>query len=92
MDIFHPNDMDELSTFTNKHCNLTILKRNKPHGSEAFFQKLMQIPFKVTGLISIKDPIKNIHDILYSVIPENLREDSFYDDWLNDMSEICKAF
>tara|TARA_B100000579_G_C22673384_1_gene776738 strand:- start:232 stop:873 length:642 start_codon:yes stop_codon:yes gene_type:complete len=84
--------IDSIIDFRNRKDQIGVLERKVPNGSDSFFQKLYQFPFSVSGKVKKNNAKEDIKTLLKFQIPENIQYDPFYENWLIDMSKICKMF
>ena len=82
----------DLLNFKNKNDNLRIIKRSIPNKSDIFFKMIFQSLSFVSGFISKTNSTKDINKLLENQISEKIKQDPFYDFWLNDMGNICNIF
>lgn len=83
---------NSLIDFKNRKGQIAILKRNPPKESELFFKKLCQFPFFLSGYVRHDSAKEDIRKLLKYEIPKHLQFDSFYEDWLEDMGNMCEIF
>ena len=83
---------NSLIDFKNRKGQIAILKRDHPKESELFFKKLCQFPFSLYGYVRHDSAKEDIRKLLKDEIPKHLQFDLFYEDWLEDMSNMCKIF
>ena len=69
--------------------SLTLKKLIFCESMNSFFSKSI---FSITGLISKNQPKKDIKKLLKKTLPLSIQDNSFYDIWLEDMSNVCKLF
>ena len=55
-------------------------------------QKLYKQPFSISGNVSKKNAKEDIYKLLKNKIPDNTQSDPFFENWLVDMSKVCKLF
>ena len=84
--------IEKLIDFKNNESQLEILKRPSPSQSNLFFKEFSKSIFSITGLISKNQPKKDIKKLLKKTLPLSIQDNSFYDIWLEDMSNVCKLF
>ena len=84
--------IEKLINFKNSENQLEILKRTSPSQSNLFFKEFSKSIFSITGFISINQPKKDINKLLKNTLPLSIQCNSFYDIWLEDMSNVCKLF
>lgn len=92
MQIFKAAHLKELPAFSKRQDQLALLERQAPQQSKAFFQKLMQARFNMTGKVGKETAESDIKNLLQKNISQDLQSDSFYDRWVTDMAEVCKVF
>ena len=63
-----------------------------PVGVDAFFQKLMRSHFKFSGEVSKNAAFLDIRNILNKEFSQEIKAELLYDEWLEDMAEVCKTF
>ena len=90
--IYHYKKINSLKDFKNREDQIGILERNTPPEADFFFKKLYQTPFSISGHVCKKNSKSDIHKLLKSEIPAKIQYDPFYENWLVDMSNICKIF
>ncbi len=90
--IYHYKKINSLKDFKNREDQIGILERNTPPEADFFFKKLYQTPFSISGHVCKKNSKGDIHKLLKSEIPAKIQYDPFYENWLVDMSNICKIF
>ncbi len=81
-----------IKDFKNKKYQVGILSRPVPNESKLFFSKLCSIPFSISGFVNEINTKKDIHELIKNMLRQKIKFCSFYDKWLNDMSQICKIF
>ena len=92
MNIFKTRDIKELLKHQSESIQLSVVNRDKPVGANKLFKKLMQKNFRVIGIVSKENSIKDIESLLEKDIPDNLKKDTFYQSWISDMAQICELF
>lgn len=92
MTIFRPNNIDELKNFSGRKDKLAILERKKPVKASLFFNELIENSFSVFGEVHRETTLVDIRKILKDGIPKPIQNYPFYNDWINDMSSVCRAF
>ena len=92
MNIYQSNKLQDLKNFDKYSAQLGIIERSIPVGADAFFQKLMRSHFKFTGEVYKDSAFSDIENILNKEISKEVQAESLYDQWLNDMAEVCKTF
>ena len=90
--ISYHNIKNTLRDFKNGDSQLEILKRKTPKKSDLFFKKLFNFLPSTSGYISLSNTKKDIQDLLKNNIPSKIKSDSFYDIWIDDMTNLCKIF
>ena len=92
MSVYLTNNFEEIRNFNNKLDKLFIIKRKRPESSNIFFKKLIKTSFTVIGEITKENALENIRSILECEISQELLNDPFYEDWINDMALISIEF
>ena len=90
--ILNCKNMKSLTDFKKHNHQLAILNRKAPEDSNLFFSELNISPFSISGYVSLENSFKDISKLTEEKIPSNIKENLFYENWLKDMSEICKMF
>ncbi len=81
-----------IKDFKNKTEQMGVLCRNTPEGSDNFFSRLCSVPFSISGFVNETSAKKDINELIKNEIKQKIALCSFYNTWLEDMSEICKMF
>ena len=84
--------IEKLINFKNNESQIEILKRPSPPLTNLFFKEFSKSIFSITGFVSKNQPKKDINKLLKNTIPPSIQSKSFYNIWLEDMSNICKLF
>ena len=84
--------IEKLINFKNNESQIEILKRPYPSQSNLFFKEFSKSIFSITGFVSKNQPKKDINKLLKNTLPASIQSRSFYNIWLEDMSNICKLF
>tara|TARA_B100000686_G_C16615503_1_gene876225 strand:- start:426 stop:1106 length:681 start_codon:yes stop_codon:yes gene_type:complete len=92
MNVFQTTDIENLVKYPRISDQLAIVKREKPEGSDIFFEKLMKNNLSVIGKVTKKNSIEDIKYLLEGNITNQLKNDPFYFLWISDMSQVCKLF
>ncbi len=92
MTIFKAKTLLELAEFNSTKSQLAIAERSVPHGSDMFFQKLMETPFRVTGKVGKDNPERDIRFVLRGEISSDIERNPFYEIWVSDMAQVCLTF
>ena len=90
--IYYFSERDSFDIFKKRKEQIGVLNRKSPKNCMNFFKKLLKTPFSLSGIVSQKNTRIDIEKHLKHNISKSIQYDSFYDNWLNDMSEICKMF
>ena len=90
--IYHYQRSSNLLKLKNKNFQVGIIERKPPSNSDVFFQKLYEHPFALFGSVSKSNAKKDIKKVLKNQIPLDIQSDTFYEDWIEDMSNVCKLF
>ena len=90
--IYYIKEANQLKNFQNKKYQLGILKREEPSNALSFFRKFPQNAFFVNDFIKENMAKDNIRKLLRFKFSKKIQNNSFYEDWLEDMSEICVIF
>ena len=86
------NYKKELLNFRNKNEHLKIIKRGIPQESEFFFKKLLKFLSSISGFVNYSSANKDIKTLLKGNLSQDIISDPFYEEWIKDMSSICKLF
>lgn len=92
MSIFRAADLNTLPEFPKRKDQLAIVERQALEGADAFFQKLMHVPFGIAGKVRKANAVSDIQEILEDEISADLQSDPFYQHWVSDMTEVCISF
>ena len=92
MNIYQSNKLQDLENFDEYSAQLGIIERSMPVGVNAFFQKLMRSHFKFSGEVSKDAAFLDIRNILNKEFSQEIKAELLYDEWLEDMAEVCKTF
>ena len=92
MNIYQSNKLQDLENFDKYSAQLGIIERSMPVGVDAFFQKLMRSHFKFSGEVSKDAAFLDIRNILNKEFSQEIKAELLYDEWLEDMAEVCKTF
>ena len=92
MNIYQSNKLQDLTNFDKYSAQLRIIERSMPEGADEFFQKLMRSHFKFVGEISKDTAFIDIKNILNKEFSKEIKAELLYDQWLDDMAEVCKTF
>ena len=84
--------IEKLINFKNNESQIEILKRPSPSQSNLFFKEFSKSIFSISGFVSKNEPKKDINKLLKNTLPPSIQSKSFYNIWLEDMSNICKLF
>ena len=57
-----------------------------------FFKKLLKISFNITGEIYKETATINIKDLLSDKLPKKIKNNVFYQPWIEDMANLCEMF
>ncbi len=90
--IHYYEKIDSLKDFKKRNDQLGILERNVPSGANSFFKKINQISFSISGKVVKSKAKDDIHALIKDELPKKILYEAFYQDWLIDMSNICKTF
>ena len=85
-------NVESLLDFKKNKDQIGIVKRKVPRNSSYFFSKLYKQPFSISGNVSKKNAKEDIYKLLKNKIPDNTQSDPFFENWLVDMSKVCKLF
>ena len=75
-----------------QNCLRVPLQRPCPPLTNLFFKEFSKSIFSITGFVSKNQPKKDINKLLKNTLPSSIQSKSFYNIWLEDMSNICKLF
>ena len=92
MNIYQSNKLQDLENFDEYSAQLGIIERSMPAGADLFFQKLMRSHFKFLGEVSKDTAFLDIRNILNKEFSQEIKAELLYDEWLEDMAEVCKTF
>ena len=84
--------IEKLINFKNNESQLRVFKRPLPPNSNLFFKGLSKSISSITGFVSKNQSKKDIERLLKNTLPTSIQSHSFYNFWLEDMSDICKLF
>ena len=90
--ILNCENVKSLMDFKHNNHQLAILNRQVPEDSNLFFSGLNITPFSTSGYVSSENSLKDISKLTEGKLPSKIRKNIFFDNWLKDMSEICKMF
>ena len=92
MNIYQSNKLQDLENFDKYSAQLGIIERSMPVGVNAFFQKLMRSHFKFLGEVSKDTAFLDIRNILNKEFSQEIKAELLYNQWLEDMADVCKTF
>ena len=92
MSYLHFDKMDAIKHFPNKSDQLAIMNRSMPENANLFFTELLKISFNITGKINKETATINIKDLLSDKLPKKIQNNVFYQNWIEDMANLCKLF
>lgn len=92
MSIFFAQNVADLKDFGTRAEQLAIVPRQAPCGAGKLFNELMQKSFTTAGYVRKAHAVKDIHDIVEICMPQALQCKGAYQDWIEDMAEICEVF
>ena len=84
--------MDAIKDFPNKSDQLAIMNRSMPENASLFFTQLLKISFNITGEIYKETATINIKDLLSDKLPKKIKNNVFYQAWIEDMANLCEMF
>ena len=84
--------MDAIKDFPNKSDQLAIMNRSMPENASLFFKQLLKISFNITGEIYKETATINIKDLLSNKLPKKIKNNVFYQPWIEDMANLCEMF
>ena len=84
--------MDAIKDFPNKSDQLAIMNRSMPENASLFFKELLKISFNITGEIYKETATINIKDLLSDKLPKKIKNNVFYQPWIEDMANLCEMF
>lgn len=90
--IYKYQSISNLTKLKNKNFQVGIIERKPPSNSDVFFRKLYKHSFALFGSVSKINAKKDIKKVLENQIPLDIQSDTFYEDWIEDMSNVCKIF
>ena len=92
MNIYQSNKLQDLENFDKYSAQLGIIERSMPVGVDAFFQKLMRSHFKFSGEVSKNAAFLDIRNILNKEFSQEIKAELLYNQWLEDMADVCRTF
>ena len=92
MNIYQSNKLQDLANFDKYSAQLGIIERSMPAGADLFFQKLMRSHFKFLGEVSKDTAFLDIRNILNKEFSQEIKAELLYNQWLEDMADVCKTF
>ena len=92
MNIYQSNKLQDLTNFEKYSAQLGIIERSMPDGADEFFKQLMKSHFRFMSEINKDSAFFDIKNILDKDISEDIRNETLYTEWLNDMAEVCRIF
>ena len=90
--IHYYTNVRSLNDFKNGKEQVGILRRKTPKNIDTFFKKFYKTPLSISGHINRISAKKDINELLKRTVSNDIKFDPFYENWLEDMSEICKFF
>ena len=84
--------MDAIKDFPNKSDQLAIMNRSMPENASLLFTQLLKISFNITGEIYKETATVNINDLLSYKLPKKIKNNVFYQPWIEDMANLCEMF
>ena len=90
--IYYYEKIDQIKNFKKTKDQLGILERKAPLEACSFFKKLNKISFSISGKVGRCNTKEDINNLLKEEIPKKIQNEQFYQNWLLDMSDICKLF
>ena len=84
--------MDSIKDFPKKSDQLAIMNRSMPENASLFFTQLLKISFNITGEIYKETATINIKDLLSDKLPKKIKNNVFYQPWIEDMANLCEMF
>ena len=91
-DVFNAKSHDGLLGFLEDPQRMSILKRQKPEGADAFFSLFFASEFKTLTKVQMNDPELHIRQTLEQTIPDKIRAQPFYETWVADIRKNCEAY
>ena len=92
MNIYQSNKLQDLTNFEKYSAQLGIIERSMPDGADEFFKQLMKSHFRFMSEINKDSAFFDIKNILDKDISEDIKNETLYTEWLNDMAEVCRIF
>ena len=92
MNIYQSNKLQDLTNFDKYSAQLGIIERSMPYGADEFFKQLMKSHFRFMSEINKDSAFFDIKNILDKDISEDIKNETLYTEWLNDMAEVCRIF
>ena len=90
--ILNCENMKSFIDFKFSNYQIAILNRQVPTDAKLFFDELNITPFSTAGHVSLENSFLDINKLIEKRIPSKIRNNLFYENWIKDMSEICKMF
>lgn len=84
--------IDSINQLKFNENQLVIHERKTPIGINSFFQKLFQTPFSIMGSVRKNRARSDIKKLIECKIPIGIQSDSFFENWVDDMSLVCREF
>ena len=91
MENYH-NIRQNLLDIKNEHKQLGIINRKIPKNSEFFFNKVYKCLNSVSGFVKYNSSRQDIEELFNRQITKDIKCDTFYSVWIDDMSDLCKLF
>ena len=88
----YENITREIIDFRDRDNQLKIISRDTPLNSDFFFQRLYKSLSFIDGFVSKDNSRNDIYKLLNDQLNSDIKNDPFYNIWLDDMSNLCKAF
>ena len=92
MGFHHINNIEEIKDFPNQSDQLAIMRRSVPQKANLFFKKLLKFSFNINGEVNKDNAIKDVQYLLNGTIPDEIKNDFFYETWIKDMAHLCTLF
>ena len=92
MNIYQSNKLQDLTNFEKYSAQLGIIERSMTDGADEFFKQLMKSHFRFMSEINKDSAFFDIKNILDKDISEDIKNETLYTEWLNDMAEVCRIF
>ncbi|MEM9600928.1 MAG: hypothetical protein AAF926_07890, partial [Pseudomonadota bacterium] len=80
MTIFHAPSLADLAHVPNEAA-VGLVQRPVPEATDTFFHALTQQPFRLSGMVTLRDMDRDIRRMTDPIVPTELRTHSVYELW-----------